>query len=59
LPITLIDEILEYEKIQLPKSDGIMSRNISMLIKLSWTKEELARRIEKITDVIKEVVNSK
>jgi hypothetical protein len=30
-----------------------------MLIKLSWTEEELARRIEKITDVIEEIVNSK
>lgn len=59
LPITLIGEIPEYEKMQLPKSDGIMSRNISMLIKLSWTEEELARRIEKITDVIEEIVNSK
>jgi 8-amino-3,8-dideoxy-alpha-D-manno-octulosonate transaminase len=59
LPITLIGEIPEYEKMQLPKSDGIMSRNISMLIKLSWTEEELARRIEKITDVIEEIVNRK
>jgi 8-amino-3,8-dideoxy-alpha-D-manno-octulosonate transaminase len=53
LPITLIEKLPEYEKIQLPKSDGIMSRNISMLIKLSWTEEELSQRIEKITDVIK------
>jgi 8-amino-3,8-dideoxy-alpha-D-manno-octulosonate transaminase len=53
LPITLIEKLPEYEKIQLPKSDGIMARNISMLIKLSWTEEELSRRIEKITDVFR------
>jgi len=59
LSITLNEKVPEYEKIQLPKSDDIMSKNISMLIKLSWTEEELARRIEKITDVIKGIVNSK
>ena len=59
LSITLNEKVPEYEKIQLPKSDDIMSKNISMLIKLSWTEEELARRIEKIADVIKGIVNSK
>jgi 8-amino-3,8-dideoxy-alpha-D-manno-octulosonate transaminase len=53
LPITLIKELPEYEKLKFPKSDSIMARNISMLIKLSWTKEELSQRIEKITGVFK------
>jgi 8-amino-3,8-dideoxy-alpha-D-manno-octulosonate transaminase len=53
LPITLIEALPEYEKMQFPRSDRIMGRNISMLIKLSWTKEELTQRIEKITGVFK------
>jgi 8-amino-3,8-dideoxy-alpha-D-manno-octulosonate transaminase len=55
LPITLIESLPEYEKIRFPKSDGIMARNISMLIKLSWTEEELSRRIDKITDVFNKI----
>ena len=39
LSITLNEKVPEYEKIQLPKSDDIMSKNISMLIKLSWIEE--------------------
>jgi 8-amino-3,8-dideoxy-alpha-D-manno-octulosonate transaminase len=53
LPITLIEKLPEYEKLTFPQSDSIMGRNISMLIKLSWTEEELSQRIEKITDVFK------
>jgi 8-amino-3,8-dideoxy-alpha-D-manno-octulosonate transaminase len=53
LPITLIEKLPEYEKLKFPQSDSIMGRNISMLIKLSWTEEELFQRIEKITDVFK------
>ena len=41
----------DYEKIQLPRSDEIMARTISMQIKLSWTPEELDRRIETIAAV--------
>ena len=55
LSITLIDALPEYEKIRFPKSDSIMSRNISMLIKLSWSDEELSQRIEKITGVFKKM----
>lgn len=51
LPITLIEALPEYGKMQFPKSDRIIGRNISMLIKLSWTKEELTQRIEKIAGV--------
>ncbi len=57
LPITLIEALPEYEMMQFPKSDRIMGRNISMLIKLSWTKEELTQRIEKITGVLKKLGN--
>lgn len=59
LPITLIEKLPEYEKIKFPKSDSIMARTISMLIKLSWTEVELAQRIEKITGVLKKIGNRK
>jgi 8-amino-3,8-dideoxy-alpha-D-manno-octulosonate transaminase len=55
LPITLIKGRPNYEKIQLPKSDGIMKRTVSMLIKLSWTADELSQRIEKITKVFQKI----
>jgi hypothetical protein len=32
-----------------------MGRTISMLIKLSWTEEELFRRIEKMANVFKKI----
>ncbi len=52
LPIKLFEQTPDYKKIDLPQSDQIISRTISMLIKLSWTEEELARRIEKIAGII-------
>ena len=52
LPIKLFEQTPDYEKIDLPRSDQIMSRTISMLIKLSWTEEELSQRIEKIVGII-------
>jgi 8-amino-3,8-dideoxy-alpha-D-manno-octulosonate transaminase len=48
LPITLIENRPDYTQVSLPKSDAIISRTISMLIKLSWTEEEIALRIENI-----------
>jgi 8-amino-3,8-dideoxy-alpha-D-manno-octulosonate transaminase len=56
LPITLVKDHPNYGKIQLPRSDGIMKRTISMLIKLSWTADELSRRIEKITKVFRKIL---
>lgn len=45
LPVHLIEQKPDYTRIQLPQSDAIMSRTISMLIKLSWHEEEINRRI--------------
>jgi len=39
-------------KVRLPQSDALMSRTLSMQIKLSWTEEELKQRIEKIRGVL-------
>ncbi|MBU0699575.1 MAG: DegT/DnrJ/EryC1/StrS family aminotransferase, partial [Proteobacteria bacterium] len=56
LPLRLMESRPDYETLKLPRSDDIMSRTISMLIKLSWTDEELIQRTEKIVDVIKKSV---
>jgi len=53
LPAALADEFPDYEKINLARSDNIISRTISMQIKLSWTEEELQQRIERMIDVLK------
>ena len=53
LPLQLLESYPDYEALKLSQSDDIMSRTISMLIKLSWTDEELSRRTEKIVDVLR------
>ena len=52
LPAKLLEYCPDYNRLELPKSDAIMSRTISMLIKLSWTEEEISQRIEKIASVL-------
>ena len=52
LSVKLLEYCPDYNRIELPKSDAIMSRTISMLIKLSWTEEEISQRIEKIASVM-------
>ncbi len=56
MPIELLQQRPAYETLTLPESDRIMSRTISMLIKLTWTENELLQRIEKIVDVIRQSV---
>ena len=53
LPLQLLESYPNYEALKLPRSDDIMRRTISMLIKLSWTDEELSRRTEKIVEVLR------
>lgn len=55
LPIELVKNRPDYSRIHLPESDRILSRALSMLIKLSWTPEELDRRIDKIVNVIRSI----
>jgi 8-amino-3,8-dideoxy-alpha-D-manno-octulosonate transaminase len=52
LPLTLFETRPDYEKLDLSQSDSIMSRTISMLIKLSWTQDDIAQRIDKMTAVL-------
>ena len=53
LPLTLFKTRPDYEKMDLAQSDGIMSRTISMLIKLSWTQDEIAQRIDGMTAILR------
>ncbi|NQT54691.1 MAG: DegT/DnrJ/EryC1/StrS family aminotransferase [Desulfobacteraceae bacterium] len=48
----LLDHCPDYWSVKLPESDRIMSRTISMLIKVSWTHEDLSARIKKIISVL-------
>ncbi len=43
----------DYGEINLPESDNIIGRTISMQIKLSWTNEDLEKRIERLNTVFK------
>jgi len=51
LPIHLNDNIPDYTKLDTSASDAIMSRSISMLIKLNWSEADMAARIEKLKQV--------
>ena len=53
LPIHLIADRPDYAALSLPRSDALMSRAISMQIKLSWTEEEIARRIQAMVTVLR------
>jgi len=54
LPLTLVENRPDYGKIDLPQSDSIMSRTISMQIKLGWSEEEVRERIFKINEVMRD-----
>jgi len=53
LPIALLEKRPDYRSLQLPESDHIMGRTISMQIKLGWTPEDLEQRAERIASVFK------
>ncbi|MDW8345358.1 MAG: DegT/DnrJ/EryC1/StrS family aminotransferase [Bacteroidia bacterium] len=47
-----------YDTLKFPQSDAIISRLISMVVKVSWTEEELEQRCRKITQALQEVFSS-
>ena len=51
LPLQLLNQFPDYSKINLPESDSIMGKTISMQIKLSWTKSDIEQRIKKIMGI--------
>jgi 8-amino-3,8-dideoxy-alpha-D-manno-octulosonate transaminase len=52
LPITLVHPRPDYSAIDLPRSDHIMSRTVSMQIKLSWSKDDLEERLDKMVKIV-------
>lgn len=54
----MIARIRERNSSSYPKSDAWMGRNISILIKLSWSEAEVQNRAKKMSDVIKATLRS-
>lgn len=52
LPIDRLGYGADLTKIALPQSDAIMSRTISMLIKLRWTQEQVRDRLARMKSVL-------
>ena len=53
LPKDVQESLPDYSKADFSESDKWMSRNISCLIKLGWTQEEVAERAQKMVEAVK------
>ena len=53
LALQLIEDRPDLENIDLPRSDGIMSRLVSMQIKLSWAEDEISARTETMINILR------
>ncbi len=56
LPVALYDECPDYGAVVLPRSEAVMSRTVSMQIKLSWTEADLQRRVQAVKRVLTQVL---
>jgi len=52
LPITLVENTPDYATLDLPQSDHVLGRTISMLIKLSWTDAQVRERAAVMAGVL-------
>lgn len=52
-PQELLPNCPNYENVDLPRSDRIIGKTISLQIRISWTENELSQRIEKIIGVVR------
>jgi 8-amino-3,8-dideoxy-alpha-D-manno-octulosonate transaminase len=52
LPLQLLANTPDYSALDLSASDAVLSRAISMQIKLSWTQAQLDERIERMVNVL-------
>jgi 8-amino-3,8-dideoxy-alpha-D-manno-octulosonate transaminase len=52
LPAQLLENCPDYKALELTQSDAIMSRTISMQIKLTWTPAEVDQRITRLNGVL-------
>ncbi|MBC7388799.1 MAG: L-glutamine--2-deoxy-scyllo-inosose aminotransferase KanB, partial [Opitutaceae bacterium] len=48
MPVHMLAHPQDYANIKFPKSDNVVSRLISMVIKVNWTEEQLYDRIARI-----------
>lgn len=46
----------DYKTLELPKSDAVISRLISMVVRVTWTEEELKDLTDKITEALNTVL---
>ncbi|MGW9686456.1 DegT/DnrJ/EryC1/StrS family aminotransferase [Flagellimonas sp. 2504JD1-5] len=58
LPQDVLDLLPDYSKIDFSASDHWVGRNISCLIKLGWTEEEVHARAKKMVKALQEVTNT-
>jgi len=56
LPQEVLNQLQDFETTDFSKSDHWMGRNISCLVKVGWTKEEMSQRAKAIAKVIKEAL---
>ena len=56
LPQAVYDQLPDYSKADFSKSDYWVGRNISCLIKLGWSEEEVRLRAKKMAEVIKNAI---
>jgi 8-amino-3,8-dideoxy-alpha-D-manno-octulosonate transaminase len=52
LPMQFYDHGPDYGRIEMPRSDAIMARTISMQIKLGWTETQIEQRIARMKEVL-------
>ena len=58
LPKEVKDGLQDFDQADFSQSDHWMSRNISCLIKLGWTEEEVKQRANKMTTVLKRILKN-
>jgi 8-amino-3,8-dideoxy-alpha-D-manno-octulosonate transaminase len=51
----LCPNLPDYSTVQLPESDAVMKRTLSMQIMLSWTDQELERRVAAVRTALKNI----
>ena len=56
LPKEVVDQLPDYTAADFSTSDHWVGRNISCLIKLSWTEDEVRQRATKMAAVIKDCI---
>jgi len=53
LPVHLLDDVPDYGRVSLPRTEDLMSRMQMIEIRLSWTEEDLARICGTIDEVLR------